>query len=233
MGTVKLFALLVPRDGLSTLDFHAHWRYVHGPLAARIRRAMTYVQRHRLALQPSDLPILPHGGTAEVEFASLESANGLLEDPDYTGGAARDEDNFHHMDRMTALQATGHVVLAGPPLRADSGGIKVMQFVRRAPGTSESEFRAAWLADVAGEQDALSALRCLRARRWARVASSDEVPGGGFDGVQELWWPDQWSFDVARAHESTAWHQVIAAPAIDGAGNGFLATVEHRLVWPK
>ena len=174
-ATIKLFALLVPRDGMSSLDFFAHWRYVHGPLAGRIRRAVSYVQSHRLPLQPADLPVLPHGGTAEVEFTDLESAAGLLDDPDYTTGAAHDEDNFHHMDRMTALQTTCHVVLAGPPIRRDTGGIKVMQFVRRSVDSSPDEFRAAWLTELRGEDAALGALRCTRAHRWAEVPAEGEA----------------------------------------------------------
>ena len=232
-ATIKLFALLVPRDGMSSLDFFAHWRYVHGPLAGRIRRAVSYVQSHRLPLQPADLPVLPHGGTAEVEFTDLESAAGLLDDPDYTTGAAHDEDNFHHMDRMTALQTTGHVVLAGPPIRRDTGGIKVMQFVRRSDECSPDEFRAAWLTEIAGEDAALSALRCTRAHRWAQVPADDEAAGGRrFDGVRELWWPDQWAFDVARAHEPQAWAQIARSPVIKPGASGFLATVENRVVWP-
>jgi hypothetical protein len=191
------------------------------------------VQSHRLPLQPADLPVLPHGGTAEVEFVDLESAAGLLDDPDYTTGAAHDEHNFHHMDRMTALQTTCHVVLAGPPIRRDTGGIKVMQFVRRAVDSSPDEFRAAWLTGIAGEAAALSALRCARAHRWAHVPADGEAgEARRFDGVRELWWPDQWAFDIARAREPEAWAQIERGPGIEPAASGFLATVENRVVWP-
>jgi uncharacterized protein YciI len=228
---VKLFALLVPRDGMAPLDFFAHWRYVHGPLAGRIRRAETYVQCHRLPLQPTDLAVLPNGGTAEVEFSDLESAAGLMNDPDYLTGAALDEDNFHHMDRMTALHTEGHVALAGPPVARDTGGIKVLQFVRRAPALSLHDFRAAWLADSPQEAAALERLRAVRAKRWARIPEADDAPR--FDGVRELWWPDQWSFDIARAREPQSWRTLDADPAIDPTGTGYLATVENRVVWPS
>jgi hypothetical protein len=227
---VKLFALLVPRDGMSMLDFYAHWRYTHGPLAGRIRRATSYVQCHRLPLQPADLPVLPHGGTAEVEFVDMETANGLMTDPDYTTGAAHDEDNFHHMDRMTALHTTCGVVLEGPAIHRDTGGIKVMQFVRRAPGLAAPAFRDAWLQETGEEAAALGVLHCVRARRWAQIP---EVGEAGFDGVRELWWPDQWSFDIARAREPEAWQAVVGGPAIDAGVSGFLATVENRVVWPE
>lgn len=229
---VKLFALLVPRDGMSQLDFHAHWRYAHGPLAGRIRRAYSYVQCHRLPLQPADLPVLPHGGTAEVAFVDLETADGLMTDSDYTEHAAHDEDNFHHMDRMTALTATEHVVLAGPALHKDSGGVKVMQFVRRAAGSSPEAFRAAWLSDADGEAGRLEALRVVRSSRWAQVP--ERYSGGevDFDGVRELWWPDQWSFDVSRARARDAWDALVAGPAIQRSASGFLATAEHRVTWP-
>jgi len=231
---VKLFALLIPRDGMSPLDFFAHWRYEHGPLAGRIRRATSYVQCHRLPLQPEDLPILPHGGTAEVAFPSLESANGLMDDPDYTDHAAHDEDNFHHMDRMTALQCTEHLVLAAPaPVRRDTGGVKVMQFVHRPDGVSPEDFRAAWLADAEDEVALLEELRATRSSRWAQVPEAYDDGGDvRFDGVRELWWPDQWAFEVNRARRPEAWARLIAGPAVDGARSGFLVTTENRVTWP-
>jgi hypothetical protein len=229
---IKLFALLVPRDGMSPLHFHDHWRYAHGPLAGRIRRAHSYVQCHRLPLQPADLPVLPHGGTAEVAFADLETANGLMTDPDYTEHAAHDEDNFHHMDRMTALQATEHVVLAGPPQRKDSGGVKVMQFVGRAAGTSPEDFRAAWSAPHPGEAERLATLRVERASRWAQVPESYAGGDVTFDGVRELWWPDQWAFEAARAREPEVWDALVGGPGIAPSAGGFLVTSVHRVTWP-
>jgi uncharacterized protein (TIGR02118 family) len=228
---VRLFALLVPRRGMTPVDFHAHWRYVHGPLAGRIRRAIAYTQSHRLPVQPADLPILPYGGAAEVWFESLESANALMTDPDYTDGAAHDEDNFHHMDQVVAIQATQHVVTDGPPIGKDTGVVKVMQFVRRADGVEPDEFRARWLqdadSDAAGED-----LRVLRHVRAAAVPESYADGSPAFDGVRELFWPDEWSFLHARAGAPEAWERLTGGPAI-APDSGFLVTSEYRVVWPR
>jgi len=77
---------------------------------------------HRLPHQPADLPILPVGGqrggdVRRPRHGQRPDGRSRLHDH-----AAHDEDNFHHMDRMTVLQATEHVVLAGPPVRRDTGG---------------------------------------------------------------------------------------------------------------
>jgi uncharacterized protein (TIGR02118 family) len=227
---VRLFALLVPRRDMTPVAFHEHWRYVHGPLAGRIRRAVAYTQSHCLPDQPVDLPIMPYGGAAEVWFESLESANGLMSDPDYTDGAAHDEDNFHYMDQVVALQATQHVVTDGPPILKDTGVVKVMQFVRRADGVAPESFREQWLAgadeDAAGEE-----LRLVRHVRCAAVPESYADGDPQFDGVRELFWPDEWSFMAARARAPEAWERLVRGPAI-APGSGFLVTSEHRVVWP-
>ena len=90
-----------------------------------------------------------------------------------------------------------------------------------------------WAGPVAGEDAALGALRCTRVHRWAEVSTDGEADEARrFDGVRELWWPDQWAFDVARAREPEAWAQIERSPGIDPSASGFLATVENRVVWP-
>jgi hypothetical protein len=166
-----------------------------------------------------------------VWFDDVASADGLMNDPDYAENAAHDEDNFHHMDRMTALRATQRVLLEGPPILKDTGNVKVMQFVRRPGGTDPGAFREAWLGDAA--EDAL--VEDLRATRHVRAAMIPEDYAAGdprFDGVRELWWPDVWSFMAARERAPEAWASLTAAPAVDPAGSGFLVTAENRVVWP-
>src|SRR4051812_7911188 len=207
---VRLQALLVPHDGMALSGFHAHWRYVHGPLASRIRRALAYVQCHRLPWQPDDLPVLPNGGSAEVWFEDLASADALMDDPDYLDNAAKDEDNFHHMDRMTVLRSSAPVVLLdGPPVRQDSTGVKLMQFVRRAPGLSPEDFAGQWTAPAAGDA-AAPELRVERHQRAVAIAEHyADDPDPRFDGVRELWWPDTWSFIAARASAPGAWERLV------------------------
>ena len=163
----------------------------------------------------------------------MESANGLLEDPDYTTGAAHDEDDFHRMDRMTALQTTGPSCLAGPPIRQDTGGIKVLQLVRRSASSGLEQFRDAWLSPAAGETERLEALRCLRWRRSAPGDGSRRGRAAAFRRSPRDVVADQWSFDIAREREAAAWCTVTQGPGIDGAASGFLATVENRVVWPE
>lgn len=229
---IKLNALLVVRDGMSPVAFHDHWRTVHGPLAAKIRRARSYVQSHRLPWQPEDLPILPHGGCAQVWFDDLTSARGLLTDPDYTENAAYDEDNFHHMDRMAALQTTAYEAFPGEPMDVNSAAVKLMQFVSRSPDASREQFRLAWLApaDVDGRSGELG---LMRHERGAAIAETDDDPDTRpFDGVRELWWPDVWCFMASRVRAGGTWDELVSDPVIDPARSGFLVTSEYRVVWP-
>ena len=229
---VRLHAFLMVRDGISPVAFHAHWRDVHGPLAARVRRADAYVQAHRLPWQPEDLPVLPHGGAAQMWFASYEVASGLMDDPDYTENAAHDEDNFHHMDRMTALQTRGYVAHASTPIERETGGVKVLQLVRRAAGIERSRFREEWLGPLDGDEAAVE-LGVVRHERGAAVEEADaDTAAGGYDGIRELWWPDVWCFMAAR-EQRPAWQRLVSAPALDPAGSGFLVTTEYRLIWRR
>jgi hypothetical protein len=134
------------------------------------------------------------------------------------------------MDRMTALQTSDFVPLEGPPLRQDSGGVKVLQFVCRAPGIDRDEFRRIWLSESDGDE-ASNALGLVRHERGAGIPESDGE-AAAFDGVRELWWPDVWCFMAARGEAPEAWEQLISGPGIDPAGSGFLVTTEHRVVWP-
>ena len=139
---VKLIALLVRRRDLSEVEFHRHWRYQHGPLAAQITSMQRYCQCHLVPRPPHDLPIaLEFGGTAEVWWEDIAAAERLATDPEYTENALPDEPRFIDMDRMVFMTVAERVLLDGPPTRREAGGVKVIQLLTRAAGTSPDEFR--------------------------------------------------------------------------------------------
>jgi len=100
---VKLFAVLRRRQDMSTEEFVAHWRDVHGPLIAGeptlARHIVRYEQhvRHR----PEAL-----SGTEDVDgvavqwFESMDDFVGFVSEPKYAELIAPDERRFLDLDRL-------------------------------------------------------------------------------------------------------------------------------------
>lgn len=229
---VKLIALLVRRRDLSEVEFHRHWRYQHGPLAAQITSMQRYCQCHLVPRPPHDLPIaLEFGGTAEVWWEDIAAAERLATDPEYTENALPDEPRFIDMDRMVFMTVAERVLLDGPPTRREAGGVKVIQLLTRAAGTSPDEFRQRSEAEPdGGEGERLAMTRHVRTT-CVSAAYSDERPPA-FDGTREMWWPDEWAFAAARENEPEAWSALTDLPHVDHGRSPFLVTVENRVVWP-
>lgn len=228
---VKLYALLVPREGMDAVAFHEHWIHTHGPLAGKIRNLISYSQAHQLPGMPDDLRLEPFGGCAQIVWEDLEQANTLMTDPDYTENAAHDEDNFHYMERMGVLRGTPRALLEGPTIRRDTASVMLVQVVKRRAGTDPAEFRESWLAD--DPADALAPeLRAFRHVRAAAVAEDYTDEGEpGFDGARELHFADIWTLLAARAR-TEEWERLLAGPDHDPDSGGLLATVETRVSWP-
>jgi hypothetical protein len=51
-----------------------------------------------------------------------------------------------------------------------------------------------------------------------------------YDGVRELTWFDDGSFDAAR-RDAAAWSS-LADPALVGEGSGAVVAEEYRVIWP-
>ena len=100
---VKLFAVLRRRTDMTTEEFVAHWRDVHGPLIAGeptlARHIVRYEQhvRHR----PEAL-----SGTEDVDgvavqwFHSMDDFVGFVSEPKYAELIAPDERRFLDLDRL-------------------------------------------------------------------------------------------------------------------------------------
>jgi EthD domain len=228
---VKLIALLVKRPELTDIEFHSHWRYTHGPLAAMISTMQAYCQCHLVPRPPEDLRIASQfGGTAEVWWQDLSDAASLANDPEYTENALPDEPNFIDMDRMVFMTVKEQVVFEDAPLEKRSSGLKVIHLITRPEGAEPDDFRASW--EAADESDLAERLGMERFRRTCAIpeAYEGEQPPA-FDGTREMWWPDEWAFAAARERDPDAWAEVSGSELIDSAKSPFLVTIENRVVW--
>ncbi|MFN8217844.1 MAG: EthD domain-containing protein [Solirubrobacterales bacterium] len=219
------------RPDLTDVEFHEHWRYTHGPLAAMITTWRAYCQCHLVPRPPQDLEIASEfGGTAEVWWGDLAAAEGLVTNPEYTENALPDEPNFIDMERMVFMTVREQVVHESAPLEKGSGGLKVIHLVTRPEGQDPDEFRLAW--EAADEADLAGALRMDRFTRTCCIpeAYAGERPPA-FDATREMWWPDEWAFAAARERQPEAWAQLGAAPLLDPGRSPFLVTTENRVVW--
>ncbi|MBS1676604.1 MAG: EthD domain-containing protein [Actinobacteria bacterium] len=226
---VKLIALLVKREGLTDVEFHRHWRYNHGPLAAKITSMEAYCQCHLVPRPPADLSIADtFGGTAEVWWEDLDAAARLATDPEYTEHAEPDEPLFIDMDRMIFMTVKEQEVLGSRPAKAD-GGLKVIHLVTRAEGTDPDEFRARF--EAADEAAAAAELKMSRFVRTCCVPEAYTVKPPAFDATREMWWPDEWAFAAARENAAEAWQSLVETPFADASRSHFLVTIENRVVW--
>jgi uncharacterized protein (TIGR02118 family) len=229
---VKFIALLVKREGLGEVEFHRHWRYQHGPLAAKISSMRRYCQCHLVPRPPHDLRIAePFAGTAEVWWEDLAAAEALADDPEYTEHALPDEPKFIDMRQMAFMTVTERVLLDGPPRGREASGIKVIHLLTRAPGMEPVEFRERSAAERDdGESELLMMTRHVRGDCVAAAYEGAEPPA--FDGTREMWWPDEWAFAAARENQPDAWAALTDLPYVDCARSAFLVTMENRVVWP-
>lgn len=226
---VKLIALLVKRDGLTDVEFHRHWRYNHGPLAAMITSMEAYCQCHLVPRPPADLPIADtYGGTAEVWWEDMDAAARLATDPEYTENAEPDEPRFIDMDRMIFMTVKEQPV-RGERAAKSEGGVKVIHLVTRGEGMDPDEFRERF--EGADESGAAAELNVDRFVRTCCVPEAYSVKPPAFDATREMWWPDEWAFAAARENAPDAWRSLTDDPIIDQARSPFLVTIENRVTW--
>ena len=83
---IKLIAFLRRKEGMDPVEFHRHWREVHGPLI-RDSRVGSYVVRyeqHHRPLSDYDNPIVSdYDGVTVQWFRSREDFYRSIQEPDY------------------------------------------------------------------------------------------------------------------------------------------------------
>jgi len=156
---VKFYALMRRRPDLTADQFSHHWRHTHSELAKRIRRIRRYSQAHALAGAPPGIRRADYDGVAEVWFDDLPAALGLGDDPDYLEGAALDDPNFIDVENVGLLFTRERFLHAGGSGWHAGEGVKMLEFVRRAPSLSPEEFAEQWVQSLADAAKQLGLVR--------------------------------------------------------------------------
>lgn len=190
------------RAGLDEAAFGAHWRNVHGPLAARLPGLGTYRQNHildRLYEMP-DSPVQAIDGISQLSFESVAHMERSDASDEYR---ACKEDIPKFQGGITILVIEPDELIASP--QPGHRGAKLIWVSTRREKESSAGLRGRWLAANRGAGRELPGVRGhiqnFVVDRSHPVAAG--VPSGdasGAEAVSELWFDDAASArDAARS----------------------------------
>lgn len=226
---IKVYALLPRRADLTAEQFREHWSTVHREHALKIERLRRYVQSHRAEPDLDGLPAAPYQGLPEVWYDSLESAVGQDDDPAYLEGAKRDEPNFVDMDGIAWVMTADRLLRAddGTPA-ADAPLAKVLVLAKRPSGADRAAFAADWEALAERAADTEGVVRAAVATALPETYGESEPV---YDGVLELWWPDEAALAAGWAAHGPQLVDAVRALA-DPQATHLFHSAELRVIWP-
>jgi uncharacterized protein (TIGR02118 family) len=189
--------------GVSYEEFQAHWRGKHAELAKHLPNLGGYVQNH--AVLGPDGPLLPYAGfdvCVELEYDSREVMEASLSSPAYRASAVADQAGFSDMSHLISM-----LVDSGPSSAAvESGGVKLMTFIRRSAPTEPERFEAAVLGPYADAIAAAAPGRRELLLPSAEVRDGDRPPA--FDAADIVWFDNPEAavtFTTSAAAQRARW----------------------------
>lgn len=109
---IKLWFCVTKKPDMSDERFHAYWKDVHGPIAAKIPGIRRYVQHHTAYPTPP-IGVPSYDGVAEYWFDDYPSVEKALSSPEVATTLA-DQPNFMADNSALAFFITEeHVVIDG------------------------------------------------------------------------------------------------------------------------
>lgn len=128
--------LAARRQDMTTEACLAHWRGHHAQIGASLPKVRSYVQNHgvldggRFLLPYPGFDIMP-----ELQWDTLEDMDAAIESPQHEQDSIDDEANFIDTSRTGLVVANRHVLADVTP---KPGAVKLITFIRRAAGASDS-----------------------------------------------------------------------------------------------
>ena len=196
---VVRLGLLTRKEGVGVPEFRAHWRNVHGAIAAKLPHLRRYCQnaivdrRQRAINYPRSA--WDFDGVSQLCFDDLAAMRAAFASP-VVEELAADETTF--IGDVKLVSAIPHEVI---PVSQAGPLIKRMSTLRRKAGVSHDTFMHEWfdvhsvlvkrLPQVLGYRQNLVVDRSLGR---GRPATYEELP---IDGVVELWFRDADSLEQA------------------------------------
>jgi hypothetical protein len=226
---IQFFALIPKKKGISSQEFHDHWRHPHGTMGRQIPTLRSYVQCHQIETSLLDSGQHIFEGIAESTFDTVKDAMTFGVEPVYKTYIQPDEPNFVDGPGLQWLNTEEEVLV--PRVSKEEGAahadslwlhldlplsIKILQFIRPDGNTS-------W----AGNSDAelghkIGALRHVR--NYPMKAIHGDNPS--YLGVRQLWWPTLSAFESGVKQNPEAFKQLLSQA---GSSITLLAQAERLL----
>jgi len=219
-----MFGAMARKDGVSSQEFHDHYRHPHGTMGMQITTLREYVQSHQI-----DTPLLDESQrrfecVAELWFDRGADLLNFRAEPTMVGYLNDDEPTFLDMKRTRMFIGEEEVLTSYPDellCRADPANakwrlsvrplsVKLIQFVTPEVGTG-------WCSD--GDEDLgrrLSAFRHVRSHPTtpSTFVSSHANRPPAFIGVRELWWPTYTVFQNSVKADPQAFKDLVLKPGV-------------------
>ena len=116
---IKVSVLIKRKPGMSSEDFHRHWKETHAALACGATDFMSHIRKYVQCHQVpgAELPGKTHGGLqydgiVELWADSMEEINRAFDSPGYKNSIQPDERNFCD-DKESICMVTQEVVVKG------------------------------------------------------------------------------------------------------------------------
>ncbi|QUH02164.1 EthD domain-containing protein [Saccharopolyspora erythraea] len=130
-----------PKPGMTERQFQDYWIDVHAVrYASKIPQIRRYAVDRRLEL-PDDGGEPLWSGVGEIWLRNAEEQLASLQTPEFLDGARADEPRWAAFWRTVVLDTDAHVLVEGPPQRADQHEAKLFVLVKRKQGISLDDFR--------------------------------------------------------------------------------------------
>jgi len=212
------------KEGISSQEFHDHYRHPHGTMGMQVTTLRDYVQSHQIDTALLDDSQRRFECVAELSFDRGEDLLAFRTEPTMAGYLNDDELKFLDMKRTRMFVGEEEVLTSHPGedlckadvantywrLSARPVTTKLLQFVMADGGSG-------WCSEA--DEELGRRLKVFRHVRCHPTTPTRFVPSRTnrppeFIGVAELWWPTYTDFLNSVAADEEAWKLLAMRPGV-------------------